>query len=99
MSPDAPTRMPSDDELVAAVACEILRYLAQRPDAGDTADNIRRWWLAQLRVEEAATRVQRALNQLVSDGAVIRRVLPGGGVIYSASAKQRAKDRFGKRDG
>ena len=90
MESDIPIGMAVEDETVAIIAREILRYLAERPDASDTAENIRRWWLGQLRVEEAAWRVHRALSQLVSDGSVVRCVLPDGGVIYSAAPSQRA---------
>jgi hypothetical protein len=61
---------------------EIRRYLFEHPNACDTLEGVRVWWLRG-RVPDAL--VQQALNALVARGLVERRRLPGGGAIYAAA--------------
>lgn len=75
-----------DDDTTHQVARAISTYLATRPDAVDTADGIRRWWLPRLGVEATPERLQRALDRLVADGAVERRELPDGRSVYGRAA-------------
>jgi hypothetical protein len=55
----------------------ILRYLRERPDAGDTLEGISRWWILQERVETKAREVQKAVNVLVSRGILIEKMARG----------------------
>jgi hypothetical protein len=77
--------MATDHDAVSTIAGEIARYLARYPDASDSLDGIRRWWLARLRYEEAADLVQQALVRLEAEGTVTKRVLPGGATVYEAA--------------
>jgi len=52
------------------IAREILAYLADHPDAGDTLEGIMQWWLMQRRIQNQIVLVEKALNELVSDGYV-----------------------------
>lgn len=79
------------DHTVSTIAEEIARYLAAHPEASDSLDGIRRWWLARLRYEEAADLVRQALARLEAEGTVTRTVLPGGAIVYQAAAS--ARDR------
>jgi Fe2+ or Zn2+ uptake regulation protein len=75
--------MGSERSTVADIAEEIARYLADHPDAADTVEGIRRWWLLGQRPEHAATQVQHALDWLVHRGLVVKRVLRDGQVVYA----------------
>ncbi len=72
--PDAPRSPPE-------VAEQIRRYLAAHPNASDTVEGVQAWWLPR-GVPEAT--VRKALDILVADGAVSRRQLPDGNLIYAA---------------
>jgi hypothetical protein len=73
-----------NDDATRAIAAEVLSYLARHPDAADTADGIQRWWLADGSAY-APVDVERALEHLAHDGAVERRRLPDGRVLYAAA--------------
>jgi hypothetical protein len=72
--PDAPRTPPE-------VADLIRRYLAAHPNASDTVQGVQTWWLPR-GVPDAT--VRKALDILVADGAVYRRQLPDGNLIYAA---------------
>jgi hypothetical protein len=79
--------MAPDEDRIAAVCCEIQRYLSSHPDAADSVEGIRRWWIARLRLEESARHVQEALNRLVAQGVVIERVMPDGRAVYEMAGR------------
>jgi hypothetical protein len=54
------------------LAEEILRYLQAHPNACDTLLGIMEWWLLKQRIEIAANDVQKALDQLVARGFVLK---------------------------
>lgn len=56
------------------------RYGTAHPDAADTVDGVRHWWLG----DPALSRddVEAALEALVTRGLLDARRLPGGIVIY-----------------
>lgn len=83
--------MTSQDDPVAAVAEEVMRYLAQHPEAADSAEGIQRWWLAPRRVEAPLDRVLCALDVLVRDGAVVRRALPDGSTVFESGNSARRR--------
>ena len=70
---------PNDSHRQLAEA--IRRYLAAHPDAADSAQGIADWWLNEPAPVDA---VLDALESLVREGLVERRVLTGGRVIYKA---------------
>lgn len=72
-----------EEDAVHMVAQGIMRYFDERPDAADTAEWILRWWLLRLRHEETAVVVQAALDRLVEDGLVTKRVSLAGPPVYS----------------
>ncbi len=53
-----------------SVTRAILGYLVKRPDAKDTIDGIRSWWLPGAFVNRENVTVQEALDVLVSRGWV-----------------------------
>jgi len=54
------------------LAEKILRYLQAHPNASDTLLGIMEWWLLKQRIEIAANDVQKALDQLVVRGFVLK---------------------------
>ena len=65
------TARPSPGE----VAQWIAEYLAANPRAADTAEGIRRWWLAPRHGEVGPELVDQALRQLEEEGVVMRRTV------------------------
>jgi len=78
-----------DDESIRALAREITAYLSNHPDAADSAEGILRWWLPQMSVEANGGSLQRALDLLVEQGSIDRRVLPDQRCVYVRAARDR----------
>jgi hypothetical protein len=74
--------MAIEQDRVCNIGDEILRYLAQRPNAADTIEGIKRWWLPRIRLDSAASDIERALNHLVRSGKVLASELPDGSTVY-----------------
>lgn len=70
------------DVVVIAVAEEVLSYLRTHSAAGDTAYGIWRWWLTDQREKVDVMIVEQALERLVAEGRIGRRMLPPGAVFY-----------------
>lgn len=73
---------------VAAVAAAIRRYLRDHPNAADTLEGIALWWLSGNAGNERLANVQRAIEQLVNRGEVVRQTLRDGTVIYERSKQE-----------
>lgn len=67
---------------VNTTAEEIARYLREHPNAADSLEGIRQWWLLRLRVQEATAQIEEALEELLDRGVVVRQVMPDGSVLY-----------------
>jgi hypothetical protein len=83
-----------NDDAINTLAREVATYLSMHPNAADTAEGIRRWWLARVLAAEATADAQigdvlSALDLLVERGVVVRRRLPGGRFIYAATPQAR----------
>lgn len=60
------------------LASEILRYLERHPDAADTAQGVRIWWLVRVGAGAEQDEVGRALAELVATGKIAQvRIEPG----------------------
>jgi len=70
---------------ISDVASEIRRYLTDHPNATDSLDGVQRWWLAEGAVEAPILSVQQALDLLVHEGAVTKKMLPDGTVVYAGT--------------
>jgi Fe2+ or Zn2+ uptake regulation protein len=81
--------MSTDDGLLSHIEKDIERYLAQRPDAADTAEGISTWWLPSALGPDALPAVVAALRQLEARGVVVRLERSGGVTIYSSSSRRR----------
>jgi Fe2+ or Zn2+ uptake regulation protein len=52
------------------VAQSILAYLAEHPQAMDTAEGIAQWWIMRQQIRVTATTVARVLRRLAERGLV-----------------------------
>ena len=68
-----------------AIENEILGYLAENPDAEDTAEGIVQWWLLEQRIQSSTTEVKAALDDLVARNQVVVRRGPDGRIYYRAN--------------
>ena len=53
------------------IGFEMLAYLADHPNSGDTLEGIVQWWLLERRIEHGIAKVREALAELVSKGLVV----------------------------
>ena len=53
------------------IGYEILAYLADHPDSGDTLEGIVEWWLLERKIEHQIANVKEALAELVAKGWVL----------------------------
>jgi hypothetical protein len=80
---------PSDT--LAEIAAGLRRYVAENPEAKDSADGIQRWWpVAGLR-ETSLPRIVNALESLVDEGTMRRVTQEDGRVIYSKASPKNAR--------
>ena len=70
------------DEEGEGLGGRILRYLDEHPDAADTAEGIRGWWLLEQVFKESVGDVEDALDLLVSRGIVARIDRPDMPPVY-----------------
>ncbi len=76
----------NDDEANATdVAEEILDYLKSHPRVADTLDGVTRWWLLRQRYLRGLNQVESALEDLVTQGLVEKRLYSHGTVVYAAT--------------
>ncbi|QBR01451.1 hypothetical protein [Paraburkholderia pallida] len=74
-----------DDDLVRRLEFEIAAYLTSHPNAADSIEGIRCWWLDPGHTNASDEHVRRALAALVSRGVAQRTELRDGHVIYRAA--------------
>jgi Fe2+ or Zn2+ uptake regulation protein len=53
------------------MALKILRYLAENPNAADTAEGILQWWLLDRAIVEEEAAMRRALDRLVERNLIV----------------------------
>ena len=75
------------DSSVRALASEIMAYLEANPNATDTLDGVTNWWLGPRVARYAKEEVQKALDSLVNEGKVSRKVVAGGDTVYSSGER------------
>ena len=65
-----------------AVQAELLDYIQQHPDAADTAEGIRQWWLIRRIAAYSRDIIQASLDQMVASHALKKQSTRDGEVIY-----------------
>jgi Fe2+ or Zn2+ uptake regulation protein len=60
----------------------ILSYLGKHPGTQDTLEGITYWWLTFERIELSTSVVEDALEVLIRQGLVARRVSQDGTILY-----------------
>lgn len=79
--------MDAESTDVIAVAVAIRSYLRDHPNAADTVEGIARWWLSGDAGNARLANVQRAIEQLVNRGEMVRKTLRDGTVIYERTKR------------
>jgi hypothetical protein len=74
-----------DEQAVQAIEQDIRRYIAAHSGAGDSIEGIHRWWLSTHLAREPVARLRLAIERLVQEGVLVRRVLPDGRELYAAT--------------
>ena len=83
-----------DSNATSDLAAVILRYISSRPNACDTLEGVRDWWLARQRYEDSSSGVAAALRLLIERGQAEAIAAADGHVVYRAveRAVERAPD-------
>ena len=78
-------KMASQPVKVDSIAKDIKEYFRGNPHAGDTVEGIANWWITKQSLNNARDMVLEALEMLVQQGELHKRVY-GGRVIYVREA-------------
>lgn len=70
------------DNMKKSLSNQILQYLKQNPDAGDTLEGIATWWLEQQRIERVVKEVAEVLDSLIKEGKINPQQRNSGPTIY-----------------
>ncbi len=68
---------------VNTIAGEIMAYLEKRPMASDSLDGISNWWLVQQAIVKNISKVEQALEKLISEGKISKTMNTSQNAIYS----------------
>lgn len=72
----------SDEAKVLQVELEILSYMVRYPDAADTEEHIRNWWLRERDIEQGWNLVTSALQMLEKNELIEHIELPDKRAAY-----------------
>ena len=81
------------DELDVGVGERILQYLNEHPDAADTPDGIRQWWLQREGEGGSAADVEAVLDRLVEQKLIARIDRPGMLPVYRSAHRRNGRSR------
>jgi hypothetical protein len=70
---------------VTDIALVIRSYVEDHPHASDSLEGVQQWWLGTGDVDAPSLAVQQALDLLVKKGAVVKKMLPDGTVLYAGT--------------
>jgi hypothetical protein len=77
-----------ESNVIDEIQTEVLAYLDEHPNAADTVDAIKQWWLLQRLARYSNEKVQQALEQLVHTHLVERKVLGDGREVYARAPRK-----------
>jgi len=86
--------MSTPKKILTDIQSEVLGYLEDHPDASDTVDGIRQWWLLRRLAQYSTDRVQAALDQLITAGFIETRQLDDGRCAYFRCADHNSNYRL-----
>jgi hypothetical protein len=81
---------PTFSEQTDLVAWLILAYLYLNPDAKDTVDGVKQWWLNGIDATMESRKVQGALDHLVKLGWLVSCTRRGNGAVYALNKDRQA---------
>lgn len=84
--------MPREERYGGGTVETILAYLDEHPDAADTVDGIRQWWLPG-GADQSTADVQAALDLLVGRGLIARVEQAGIPPVYRRTLRPRGRPR------
>ncbi len=64
------------------MACEILTYLLEHPEAQDTVEGIAEWWLLEQRATRVLAEVEGVVANLVARNLLVAHPCSGGRTYY-----------------
>ena len=64
------------------IASEILKYLAEHPNAADTLNGVVQWWLEERTIRIQLDQIKQALDELVAKGMVTERRRGDSKIVY-----------------
>lgn len=70
--------------LSQGLCAEIRAYLAAHPDAADSVEGIRQWWLPDSLAHVSLVVLRQALDRMVRRAELRRMRLPDGSDLYAA---------------
>jgi uncharacterized lipoprotein YddW (UPF0748 family) len=77
---------PKSDWRARIIEQLVARYIADHPNAADTVEGIRSWWIAADMRDASRAEVQAAVDSLVSHGTLSHTALPDGTPLYARAA-------------
>jgi hypothetical protein len=75
-------------EKKSEITNEILAYLVDHPDSGDTLEGIVEWWLLERKIKRQTANVKEALTELVTKGWVLEDSGRDGRTHYRINQKK-----------
>ena len=82
--------MPVDKTDIPEIAQQVRNYLLMHPNAADSLHGVLRWWLPRQRYEESLDKMQQALEYLIAEGVVAKKILVGGEIVYESTTSTSA---------
>ena len=64
------------------IASEILKYLAEHPNAADTLNGVVQWWLEERTIRIQLDQIKQALDELVAKGMVTEQRRGDSKIVY-----------------
>lgn len=83
--------MQYDYDALSEIQSEVLGYLQEHPNAADTAEGIRQWWLLKRLAMCSQEKVQRALDELRTRHLIESCWMSNGNEVFSMPGHARHK--------
>jgi len=77
--------------LESEIEYEILAYLSDNPEAGDTVEGIVEWWLLEQRIKSETEKVKNALSELVAKELIIESKRKSSAPYYRVNRRKYGK--------